>query len=195
MSLLTHPSPPLSSSSFFLYRYEEALTILSLSDTSIVLDRGNNQSTVIGNLKNVPNEASINNTDDSNNNSSNSNNSNSSDNSTSSSSSSSNSSNSDNNSNADSKNRSEGLDIKVGPTPGPGSVPLTPQRVKLLTALYERTGRGGKAEELYVRAVQEGLSSYYDLGKYYTCALYMCTCMLLWAIKNLTFSLEYFQTK
>ena len=168
--------------------------MLSLSDSSIVLHRGNNKSAVIGNMMNVPRESSVNNTDNNNNNSvnsgsgSNSSNSNSSDSSTKSSNSSNNSggdssssksSNSDSNSSstADSKNRSEGLDIKGGPTPGPGSVPLTHQRVKLLTALYERTGRGGRAEELYVRAVQEGLSSYYDLGKYCTCALYMCTCM------------------
>lgn len=153
-----------------------------------MLDRESNQSTVIGNLENVPLEPSLNKTDNKNNNSRNSdsgsvsNNSTSSDNSTSSSSNSS----SNDSSCADSQNRSEGLDPlggKGGLTQGPGSVPLTPQRVKLLTALYERTGRGGKAEELYVRAVQEGLSSYYDLGEYCTCALYMCTCMIVWTIK------------
>ena len=170
-----------------------------------MLDRESNQSTVIGNLKNIPQESSVNKTDNSNNNSGNSdsgsngNNSISSVSSTSSSNSSSSnnssSRSSDNISGADSKNQSEGLDTKWGPTPGPGSVPLTPQRVKLLTALYERTGRGGRAEELYVRAVQEGLSSYYDLGKYDTCALYMCTCILVWAIRNLTSLLEFFKTK
>ena len=70
------------------------------------------------------------------------------------------SSNSDSNSDSrsDSKNRTQDL---------------TPQRVKLLTALYERTGRGGKAEELYVRAVKEGLSSYSELGEYGVCTVYV----------------------
>jgi hypothetical protein len=172
--------------------------VLSLSDTSIVLDRESNQSTVIGNLKNVPQESSVNKTDNDNNNSGDSDsgsNSNINSTSNSSSNSSNSSSNSSSSSSADSKNRSEGLDSKKGLTPGPGSVPLTPQRVKLLTALYERTGRGGKAEELYVRAVHEGLSSYYDLGKYCTCALHMCTYKVVWAITNLTSLLEFFQAK
>ena len=116
------------------------MTILAITDTSINLNKDNNQSTITfpANKKNIPKESSAEN----NNNSS--------------SSSSSSSSNSD--SDSDGKNRTQDLT--------PGSVPLTPQRVKLLTALYERTGRGGKAEELCVRAVQEGLSSYSELGEY-----------------------------
>ena len=44
-------------------------------------------------------------------------------------------------------------------------VPLTPQRVQLLSALYERTGRAGKAKELLQEAAVSGLSSQSDMGK------------------------------
>ena len=112
------------------------MSILALTDTSIDLNKDNNQSTVTANVKNIPEESSAENKNSSSNSSSDSN----------------------SDSDSGSKNRTQDLT--------PESVPLTPQRVKLLTALYERTGRGGKAEELYVRAVQEGLSSYSELGEY-----------------------------
>ena len=45
------------------------------------------------------------------------------------------------------------------------SVPLTPERVRLLAGLYERTGRSVLAEGLWVKAVSNGLSTWSELGE------------------------------
>ena len=45
-----------------------------------------------------------------------------------------------------------------------GTIPLTPERVKFLAGLYERSGRTVQAEDLWIRAVDIGLSTLKDLG-------------------------------
>ena len=45
------------------------------------------------------------------------------------------------------------------------SVPLTPERVRLLAGLYEHTGRSVLAEGLWVKAVSNGLSTWSELGE------------------------------
>ena len=45
-----------------------------------------------------------------------------------------------------------------------GTIPLTPERVKFLAGLYERSGRTVQAEDLWIHAVDIGLSSLKDLG-------------------------------
>ena len=44
------------------------------------------------------------------------------------------------------------------------TIPLTPERVKFLAGLYERSGRTVQAEDLWIRAVDIGLSTLKDLG-------------------------------
>ena len=55
----------------------------------------------------------------------------------------------------------DGVDIPVSVS----AVPLTPQRVQLLAMLYERTDRARTAEDLWVRAIEEGISTHSDVGK------------------------------
>ena len=45
-----------------------------------------------------------------------------------------------------------------------GTIPLTPERVKFLAGLYERSGRTVQAEDLWIHAVDIGLSTLKDLG-------------------------------
>jgi hypothetical protein len=45
------------------------------------------------------------------------------------------------------------------------SPPLSVSRVQLLAALYERTNRSQQAEQLWVQAIAEGVSTWADLGK------------------------------
>ena len=46
-----------------------------------------------------------------------------------------------------------------------GSISLTSERVTFLAGLYERTGRTVQAEDLWIHAVDIGLSTSKDLGE------------------------------
>ena len=61
----------------------------------------------------------------------------------------------------DANSTSGGVDVPVSSP----SVPLSPQRVQLLAMLYERTDRARTAEDLWVRAIEEGISTHSDVGK------------------------------
>lgn len=52
-------------------------------------------------------------------------------------------------------------------------VPLNPQRVQLLSALYERTGRAVLAKDLLQRAALTGLSSQSDMGESHSPSPYL----------------------
>lgn len=71
------------------------------------------------------------------------------------------SNNNNNNNSIDTNSTSGGVDVPVSSP----SVPLSPQRVQLLAMLYERTDRARTAEDLWVRAIGEGISTHSDVGK------------------------------